>query len=87
MPLLRSLNLFETNNYKYVVPTELEKTKRDTLALPKIWEETKMLKHGDTVMRFLKFAEQDRARNNALDSGKSRFNFSDMNQSWPIHEN
>ena len=30
-------------------------TKRDTLALPKIWEETKMLKHGDTVMRFLKF--------------------------------
>jgi hypothetical protein len=31
--------------------------KRDTLALPKIWEETKMLKHGDTVMRFLKRAE------------------------------
>ena len=29
-------------------------TKRDTLALPEIWEETKMLKHGDTVMRFLK---------------------------------
>ena len=26
---------------------------RDTLALPKIWEETKMLKHGDTVMRLL----------------------------------
>ena len=33
-------------------------TKRDTLALPKIWEETKMLKHGDTVMRFLKLAEE-----------------------------
>jgi len=32
-------------------------TKRDTLTLPKIWEETKMLKHGDTVMRFLKLAE------------------------------
>jgi len=34
-------------------------TKRDTLSLPKIWEETKMLKHGDTVMRFLKFQEQN----------------------------
>ena len=31
-------------------------TKRDTLSLPKIWEETKMLKHGDTVIRFLKLA-------------------------------
>lgn len=29
-------------------------TKRDTLSFPEIWEETKMLKHGDTVMRFLK---------------------------------
>ena len=29
-------------------------TKRDTLSLPKIWEETKRLKHGDTMMRFLK---------------------------------
>ena len=28
-------------------------TKRDTLTFPKIWKETKMLKHGDTVMRFL----------------------------------
>lgn len=29
-------------------------TKRDTLSFPEIWTETKMLKHGDTVMRFLK---------------------------------
>jgi len=28
-------------------------TKRDTLSLPPVWEELKMLKHGDTVMRFL----------------------------------
>jgi 16S rRNA (guanine966-N2)-methyltransferase len=30
--------------------------KRDTLALPPSWEEIKMLKHGDTVMRFLRSA-------------------------------
>jgi 16S rRNA (guanine966-N2)-methyltransferase len=29
-------------------------TKRDTLTLPSWWTEKKMLKHGDTVMRFLK---------------------------------
>jgi 16S rRNA (guanine966-N2)-methyltransferase len=29
-------------------------TKRDTLSLPPDWEETKLLKHGDTVMRFLR---------------------------------
>ena len=29
-------------------------TKRDTLEFPQIWEEVKMMKHGDTVMRFLK---------------------------------
>lgn len=29
-------------------------TKRDTLSFPDKWEETKMLKHGDTVIRFLK---------------------------------
>lgn len=29
-------------------------TKRDTLEFPPVWEETKMMKHGDTVMRFLK---------------------------------
>ena len=28
-------------------------TKRDTLSLPGTWEEIKMLRHGDTVMRFL----------------------------------
>lgn len=28
-------------------------TKRDTLSFPDVWRETKMLKHGDTVMRFL----------------------------------
>jgi 16S rRNA (guanine(966)-N(2))-methyltransferase RsmD len=31
-------------------------TKRDTLSLPVMWEEIKMLKHGDSVMRFLKRA-------------------------------
>jgi len=29
-------------------------TKRDTLSLPDLWQETKILKHGDTVMRFLR---------------------------------
>jgi 16S rRNA (guanine966-N2)-methyltransferase len=28
-------------------------TKRDTLSLPPAWEEIKLLKHGDTIMRFL----------------------------------
>jgi len=28
-------------------------TKRDTLSLPDTWEEKKMLKHGDSIMRFL----------------------------------
>jgi 16S rRNA (guanine966-N2)-methyltransferase len=28
-------------------------TKRDTLAIPSCWRERKLLKHGDTVMRFL----------------------------------
>lgn len=28
-------------------------TKRDTLSLPEPWHERRMLKHGDTVMRFL----------------------------------
>jgi 16S rRNA G966 N2-methylase RsmD len=28
-------------------------TKRDTLSLPDSWQERKMLKHGDSVMRFL----------------------------------
>jgi 16S rRNA (guanine(966)-N(2))-methyltransferase RsmD len=28
-------------------------TKRDTLSFPGWWEEAKMLKHGDTIMRFL----------------------------------
>jgi 16S rRNA (guanine966-N2)-methyltransferase len=29
-------------------------TKRDTLSLPPDWQEAKFLKHGDTVMRFLR---------------------------------
>jgi 16S rRNA (guanine966-N2)-methyltransferase len=29
-------------------------TKRDTLSVPPKWEEAKILKHGDTVMRFLR---------------------------------
>jgi 16S rRNA (guanine966-N2)-methyltransferase len=31
-------------------------TKRDTLSLPESWREIKMLKHGDSVMRFLERA-------------------------------
>jgi 16S rRNA (guanine966-N2)-methyltransferase len=31
-------------------------TKRDTLEIPPVWHEIKMLKHGDTVMRLLKLA-------------------------------
>ena len=33
-------------------------SKRDTLELPEVWRETKTLKHGDTVMRFLQTAGQ-----------------------------
>jgi 16S rRNA (guanine966-N2)-methyltransferase len=35
-------------------------TKRDTLSLPSYWEERKLLKHGDSVMRFLSAAPQGR---------------------------
>jgi hypothetical protein len=28
-------------------------TKRDTLSLPDNWQERKLLKHGDSIMRFL----------------------------------
>ena len=31
-------------------------TKRDTLELVSPWKEVKMLKHGDTVMRFLEIS-------------------------------
>ena len=33
-------------------------TKRDTLEIPAPWTEVKMLKHGDTVMRFFEVASQ-----------------------------
>ncbi len=29
-------------------------TKRDTLSVPDVWQERKLLKHGDTIMRFLR---------------------------------
>jgi len=32
-------------------------TKRDTLELPPAWHERKLMKHGDTVMRFLEAAD------------------------------
>jgi 16S rRNA (guanine966-N2)-methyltransferase len=32
-------------------------TKRDTLSVPDVWLETKLLKHGDSLMRFLKTGE------------------------------
>jgi hypothetical protein len=28
-------------------------TKRDTLSVPEFWRDQKLLKHGDSVMRFL----------------------------------
>jgi 16S rRNA (guanine966-N2)-methyltransferase len=28
-------------------------TKRDTLSLPGLWQEKKLLRHGDSIMRFL----------------------------------
>jgi 23S rRNA G2069 N7-methylase RlmK/C1962 C5-methylase RlmI len=36
-------------------------TKRDTLSVPEFWREKKLLKHGDSIMRFLTAArvEQD----------------------------
>jgi 16S rRNA (guanine966-N2)-methyltransferase len=33
-------------------------TKRDTLDIPPNWQESKMLKHGDTIMRFLQVTPQ-----------------------------
>ena len=33
-------------------------TKRDTLSLSAIWSETKLLRHGDSLMRFLQKAER-----------------------------
>ena len=33
-------------------------TKRDTLEIPGVWHERKMMKHGDSVMRFLERAEK-----------------------------
>jgi 16S rRNA (guanine966-N2)-methyltransferase len=33
-------------------------SKRDPLELPEFWRETKELKHGDTVMRFLQTAQE-----------------------------
>ena len=32
-------------------------SKRDTLTVPDYWQETKLLKHGDSLMRFLKRSE------------------------------
>src|SRR5947209_19960169 len=34
-------------------------TKRDTLSVPDNWQEAKLLKHGDSLMRFLKLNEGD----------------------------
>jgi hypothetical protein len=34
-------------------------TKRDTLSLPELWQEKKLLKHGDSVMRFLTPASRE----------------------------
>jgi 16S rRNA (guanine966-N2)-methyltransferase len=47
--------LDDANLSSLIVPNGLfvlGHTKRDTLEIPERWGETKMLKHGDTVMRF-----------------------------------
>jgi 16S rRNA (guanine966-N2)-methyltransferase len=38
-------------------------TKRDTLEIPPRWHEAKMLKHGDTVMRFFELGQQQESPN------------------------
>ncbi|HEV2320326.1 MAG TPA: 16S rRNA (guanine(966)-N(2))-methyltransferase RsmD [Verrucomicrobiae bacterium] len=51
--------LLDNENLPKLLATDgrfvLGHTKRDTLEIPKMWREVKMLKHGDTVMRFLKW--------------------------------
>jgi 16S rRNA (guanine966-N2)-methyltransferase len=42
-------------------------TKRDTLSLPENWREKKMLKHGDTVMRFLEPASRGKSEDRGED--------------------
>jgi 16S rRNA (guanine966-N2)-methyltransferase len=36
-------------------------TRRDTLDIPAVWHEVKMLKHGDTIMRFLQLQSESHA--------------------------
>jgi 16S rRNA (guanine966-N2)-methyltransferase len=51
--------LDDVNLPKLLVPGGvfvLGHTKRDTLDFPPVWKETKMLKHGDTIMRFFAVA-------------------------------
>lgn len=53
---LAQQTLDDVNLPKIVAPSGLlilGHTKRDTLAIPPVWEERKLLKHGDSVMRFL----------------------------------
>jgi 16S rRNA G966 N2-methylase RsmD len=37
-------------------------TKRDTLTIPNVWNEVKVMKHGDSMMRFLRKDEGGRMR-------------------------
>jgi 16S rRNA (guanine966-N2)-methyltransferase len=42
-------------------------TKRDTLTMTAPWEERKVMKHGDTVMRFLRLAKKEAPKEHSLD--------------------
>jgi len=37
-------------------------TKRDTLSVPEVWREVKVLKHGDSVMRFLECTQNSQSQ-------------------------
>jgi 16S rRNA (guanine966-N2)-methyltransferase len=44
-------------------------TKRDTLTVPDFWEERKMLKHGDTIMRFFRMKAERPPRDGSNTDG------------------
>jgi len=55
-----SQQLLDDERLPNLVTTEglfvLGHTKRDTLTVPKTWSEVKVMKHGDSMMRFLQLA-------------------------------
>ena len=43
-------------------------SKRDSLTIPRFWLETKTLKHGDSLMRFLRPAEPTKEKDSSMES-------------------